>query len=84
MVRVEPTHISVAQTTPALPLKRSQAPVPSQTPVVPQVSAVWVGQRSPGSVPWNAGRHVPSEPGILQVKQTSPQALSQQTPSAAH
>jgi hypothetical protein len=59
-----PTQPSAAQMTPALPLKRSHWPVPSQTPVVPQVSAVWVGQRSPGSVPWNAGRQVPSLPGF--------------------
>lgn len=81
VVRMKPTQASAAQTTPALPLKRSQEPVPSQTPVVPQLSAVWVGQRSPGSVPWNAGRQVPSEPGILQVKQALSHALSQQTPS---
>jgi hypothetical protein len=52
VVRVNPTHFSSAQTTPALPLKRSQAPVPSQTPVVPQVFGASVGQRSPGSLPW--------------------------------
>jgi hypothetical protein len=81
VVRMNPVQLSAAQTTPALPLKRSHEPVPSQTPVVPQVSADWVGQRSPGSVPWNAGRHIPSEPGILQVKQALSQALLQQTPS---
>jgi hypothetical protein len=81
VVRVDPSHASIAQTTPALPLKRSHAPVPSHTPVVPQVSAVCVGQRSPGSVPWNAGRQVPSLPGFLHVKQAWSQAVLQQTPS---
>jgi len=51
VVRMNPTQASAAQTTPALPLKRAQAPVPSHTPVVPQVVAASVGQRSPGSVP---------------------------------
>jgi hypothetical protein len=81
VVRVEPVHISVAHTTPVLPLKRAHAPVPSQTPVVPHVSAVWVGQRSPGSVPGSAGRQVPSVPGFTQVKQAAPQASLQHTPS---
>jgi hypothetical protein len=81
VVRVDPTQVSAAQTTPAFPLKRAHAPVPSQTPVVPQVSAVWVGQRSPGSVPGSAGRQVPSVPGFTQVKQAAPQASLQHTPS---
>jgi hypothetical protein len=49
--RMKPTHLSGAHTTPALPLYRAQAPVPSQTPVVPQVSADSAGHLSPGSVP---------------------------------
>jgi hypothetical protein len=32
-------------------------------------------------VPGSAGKHIPSVPGFLQVKQASPQAWSQQTPS---
>jgi hypothetical protein len=51
VVRMNPTQASAAHTTPALPLKRAHAPVPSHTPVVPQVVAASVGQRSPGSVP---------------------------------
>jgi hypothetical protein len=81
VVRMNPVHASSAHTTPALPLKRSHAPVPSQTPVVPHVVRDSVGQRSPGSVPWNAGRQVPSVPGFLQVKQALSQASLQQTPS---
>jgi hypothetical protein len=81
VVRMNPTHFSGAQTTPALPLKRSQAPVPSHTPVVPQLVGSWAMQRSPGSVPWNAGMHIPSVPGFLQVKQAWSQASLQQTPS---
>src|SRR5262245_50844174 len=69
VVRMKPTQVSEAQTTPALPLKRAQAPVPSHTPVVPQVVGDSAGQRSPGSVPWNAGAQVPSEPGFTHVKQ---------------
>ena len=81
VVRMNPRQASAAHTTPALPLKRAHAPVPSHTPVVPQVVAASVGQRSPGSVPWNAGRHVPSVPGFTQVKQARLQPSLQQTPS---
>lgn len=81
VVRMNPTQASAAHTTPALPLKRAHAPVPSHTPVVPQVVAASVGQRSPGSVPWNAGRHVPSVPGLTQVKQARLHPSLQQTPS---
>ena len=81
VVRMNPTQASAAHTTPALPLKRAHAPVPSHTPVVPQVVAASVGQRSPGSVPWNAGRQVPSVPGFTQVKQARLHASLQQTPS---
>jgi len=79
--RMNPTQLSGAQTTPALPLYRAHAPVPSQTPVVPQVVAASAGHRSPGSDPWYAGRQVPSVPGFLQVKQALSQASLQQTPS---
>jgi hypothetical protein len=81
VVRMNPTQASAAHTTPAFPLKRAHAPVPSHTPVVPQVVAASVGQRSPGSVPWNAGRHVPSVPGFRQVKQARLHPSLQQTPS---
>ena len=81
VVRMNPTQASAAHTTPALPLKRAHAPVPSHTPVVPQVVAASVGQRSPGSVPWNAGRQVPSVPGFTQVKQARLHPSLQQTPS---
>jgi hypothetical protein len=81
VMRMWPTQPSCAQVTPAVPLKRAHWPVPSQTPVVPQVSAVWVGQRSPGSVPWNAGRQVPSLPGFWHVKHAWSHAVLQQTPS---
>ena len=79
VMRVDPTQLSIAQTTPALPLNRAHAPVPSHTPVVPHVVAASVGQRSPGSVPGSAGRQVPSLPGFLQVKQAAPQLSLQQT-----
>jgi hypothetical protein len=81
VVRMDPTHFSTEHTTPALPLYRSQAPVPSHTPVVPQLVGSWAMQRSPGSVPWNAGMHIPSVPGFLQVKQAWSHASLQQTPS---
>ena len=79
-VSVEPAQPALWQMTPAEYL--SQAPVPSQTPLVPQVATPWSSQLLRGSVPTSAGMHVPTFPAPAQVRQTPSHVSLQQTPSA--
>ena len=58
-----------------------QAPVPSQTPSLPQLCTPMSSHWLRGSVPISAGMQVPTAPCKAHVKQTSVHAPAQQTPS---
>ena len=62
---------------------RRQAPAPSQVPSLPQLAADSVGHCPGlrGGEPSGTSVHVPGNPGTLQARQVSPQAVSQQIPS---
>src|SRR5947207_3617281 len=76
---IVPVQVCDAQTVPEAYLR--QAPVPSQTPSVPQLCAPMSSHSLRGSVPRSASMQVPTAPCRAQVRQASVQALSQQTPS---
>jgi hypothetical protein len=61
---------------------RAHPPLALQVPVRPQLVAPSSGQRPRGSFsPSGAGRHIPTEPSWVQLRQGPAQTLSQQTPS---
>src|SRR5262252_7891036 len=76
---IVPVQVCDAQTVPEGYLLH--APVPSQTPSVPQLCGPVSSHSLRGSVPRSANMHVPTAPCRAQLRQTSVQALSQQTPS---
>ena len=80
-VAVPLVQLAAAQMVPAAYLR--QAPLPSQTPSVPQLTVPWSTQSPLGSaLPAATAEHLPARPLSLQEKQLEVQALSQQTPSA--
>ncbi len=74
-------HLAGLQIVPAA--YRRQAPLPSQTPSVPQLPVPWSTHLPFGSaVPMATGPQRPADPESLHDEQLEVHALSQQTPSA--
>jgi hypothetical protein len=77
-----PEQLCGAQTVP--PAQSRQAPVPSQTPSVPQLVVGLATHSAPGSVPTKMAAHTPSIPPVsaaAHATQVPPQAPLQQNPS---
>jgi hypothetical protein len=78
-----PLHDGAAQTVSAAYL--AQPPIPSHTPVTPQVEASVLAQIARGSArPAAIGQQVPGRSLWLQETQAPVQALLQQTPSTQY